>query len=87
VINEFRAMLIALGSGASKCSWDGAHFAGYKSPSNGQSVVWFRARENSTTFGFSAEEWASVGALFRRAWKMPEISTAWDALALEYSEL
>lgn len=28
-----------------------------------------------------------VQALFRRAWELPEIRMAWDALTLEYGEL
>jgi len=32
-------------------------------------------------------EWKSVQALFRRAWELPEIRMAWDALILDYGEL
>jgi hypothetical protein len=48
---------------------------------------WFRANTNGITFGFSEKEWKAVQALFRRAWELPEIRMAWDALTLEYGEL
>ncbi len=47
----------------------------------------FRARQNCAPFGLSEKEWKSVQALFRRAWELPEIRMAWDALTLEYGEL
>jgi hypothetical protein len=46
-----------------------------------------RAHRNGITFGLSEKEWKSVQALFRRAWELPEIRMAWDALTLEYGEL
>ena len=49
--------------------------------------IWFRAHDNGITFGFSAEEWGTLHMLFRRAWELPDIRRAWDALALEYGEL
>ena len=39
------------------------------------------------TCGFSAGEWATLHTLFRRAWELPDIRRAWDALAFEYGEL
>jgi hypothetical protein len=50
-------------------------------------VCWFRAHDNGITFRLSQEAWRSVHALMRRAWDMPDIRTAWDALALAYGEL
>jgi hypothetical protein len=45
------------------------------------------ARDNGITFTFSEKEWTVVRKLFRRAWEMPEVRLAWDALTLEYGEL
>jgi len=88
-ITEFRAMLAALTADGSKRRWEGGHFLGYVAPSEeGRGKdYWFRAHENGITFGFSEKEWKSVQALFGRAWELPEIRMAWDALTLEYGEL
>jgi len=51
------------------------------------SVYWFRAHDNGITLRCSPEQWRSVHALMRRAWELPDIRTAWDALAREYGEL
>ena len=50
-------------------------------------MPWFRAHANGITFGFSGEEWKGVRELFHRAWEVPEVRVAWDALSLEYGEL
>ncbi len=88
-ITEFRAMLAALAPDSPTRRWEGAHFLGYVAPSEeGKGKdYWFRAHENGITFGLSEKEWKSVQALFRRAWELPEIRMAWDALTLEYGEL
>jgi hypothetical protein len=42
---------------------------------------------NGITFGFSGDEWKAVRELFRKAWDVPEVRAAWDALTLDYGEL
>ncbi len=88
-ITEFRAMLAALAPDSPTRRWEGGHFLGYVGASEeGKGKdYWFRAHENGITFGLSEKEWKSVQALFRRAWELPEIRMAWDALILEYGEL
>jgi hypothetical protein len=88
-ITEFRAMLAALAPDNPKRGWEGEHFLGYVAPSEEAKGkdYWFRANQNGITFGLSEKEWKSVQALFRRAWELPEIRMAWDALTLEYGEL
>ena len=88
-ITEFRTMLAALAPDNAARRWEGGHFLGYVAPpEEGKGKdYWFRAHENGITFGLSEKEWKSVQALFRRAWELPEIRMAWDALTLEYGEL
>jgi hypothetical protein len=88
VITEFRAMLTVLASCSSSRSWSGAYFIGgvAESQENGP-AFWFRAHDNGITFRFSSGEWQSVQALMRRAWDIPDIRTACDAVAFEYGEL
>ncbi len=88
-ITEFRAMLAALNPDSPKRRWEGEHFLGYVAASEeGKGKdYWFRAHQNGITFGLSEKEWKAVQALFRRAWELPEIRMAWDALTLEYGEL
>lgn len=88
-ITEFRAMLTALAPDSSTRKWESGHFLGYVAASEeGKGKdYWFRAHENGITFGLSEKEWKSVQALFRRAWELPEIRMAWDALTLEYGDL
>jgi len=88
MIAEFRAMLAALTPKARPPQhWDGEHFYGYVTERGNEPEFWFRAHANAITFGFSVEEWKAVRDLFRRAWEMPEVRIAWDALSLEYGEL
>ena len=88
MIAEFRAMLAALTPKARQPEhWDGEHFYGYVTERAGEPEFWFRAHANAITFGFSVEEWKAVRELFRKAWEMPEVRIAWDALSLEYGEL
>ncbi len=88
MIAEFRAMLAALTPKARPPQhWDGEHFYGYVTERSNEPEFWFRAHANAITFGFSVEEWKAVRELFRKAWEMPEVRIAWDALSLEYGEL
>ena len=88
-ITQFRIMLAALASDRPTRRWEGGHFLGYVAASEqGKgNDYWFRAHENGITFGLSEKEWKSVQALFRRAWELPKIRMAWDALTLEHGEL
>lgn len=88
-ITEFRAMLAALAADGPTRRWSGAYFAGgVTNPEEKKNTeCWFRAQDNGITFRVSEEDWQSVHALVNRAWEMPDIRTAWDALALEYGEL
>jgi hypothetical protein len=38
------------------------------------------------TFGTAATDWATVQRVFRRAWTIPAVRLAWDALLDEYGE-
>jgi hypothetical protein len=86
---EFRAMLAALVADHGTGDWTGAYFLAdvIAGRPGAPSEIWFRAHDNGITFGFSVDEWVSLDTLFRRAWALPEIHRAWDALALEYGEL
>jgi len=88
-ITEFRAMLATLAPESPARRWESGYFLGYvAAPEEGKGKdYWFRAHDNGITFGLSEKEWKSVQALFRRAWELPEIRMAWDALTLEYGEL
>ncbi len=87
-ITEFRAMVDALSRPGHRRVWSGGYFFGYVAKSKqGGADIWFRAHDNGITFRLSEEDWQSVHALVHRAWEMPDIRTAWDALALEYGEL
>ena len=88
MIAEFRAMLAALAPKARPPEhWGGEQFYGYVTEREKETEFWFRAHANAITFGFSVEEWKAVRELFRRAWDMPEVRIAWDALSLDYGEL
>ena len=88
MIAEFRAMLAALTPKARPPQhWDGEQFYGYVTERGNEPEFWFRAHANAITFGFSVEEWKAVRELFRKAWEMPEVRMAWDALSREYGEL
>lgn len=88
MIAEFRAMLAALGPKVRPPQrWDGEQFYGYVTERGNETEFWFRAHGNAITFGFSAEEWKAVRELFRKAWDVPEVRAAWDALILDYGEL
>lgn len=88
-IAEFRAMLASLASPSERRSWTGEYFFAYAQPRKPAPVtdVWFRAHDNGITFGFPVSDWVNVDVLFRRAWELPDVRVAWDALTLEYGEL
>jgi hypothetical protein len=39
------------------------------------------------SFDLTAAEWRTVHRLFQRAWEVPEIRVAWEALTREYGEV
>lgn len=88
-IAEFRDMLAAVDGNDPERFWTGPCFAGHvqKATAEQCGVVWFRAQDNRITVGVSAQDWKSVHTLFLRAWDMPDIRAAWNALAVEYGEL
>jgi hypothetical protein len=65
------------------------YFFGYSVTPQDQDpdAFWFRAHDNGITFGFAAKDWAIVQQVFRRAWELPDVRVAWDALKDEYGEL
>jgi hypothetical protein len=83
-LTEFRAMLQTVGMEGER-RWDGRHFFAYvvADPPG----ISFRAHDNGITFGFSAEAWTKLRALFDRAWMLPDVRGAWDVLSGEYGEL
>ena len=88
-ITEFRRMLATLTKEGVNARWTGGYFFGFlaEREQDKEKEFWFRAHENGITFGFSEEEWDSAQELFRRAWEIPEVRMAWDALTTEYGEL
>jgi hypothetical protein len=88
-INEFRAMLEALGPQSRLRRWNGLYFFGYSMtpPDQDPDAFWFRANDNGITFGMAATDWAIVHRVFQRAWTIPDVRLAWDALLDEYGEL
>jgi hypothetical protein len=86
---EFRAMLAALAADRGAGDWTGSFFFAdiVADRPGAPAEIWFRAHDNGITFGFSIEEWVTLDTLFRRAWTLPDIRRAWDALAMEYGEL
>jgi hypothetical protein len=49
--------------------------------------VSFCARENGISFSFPIEHWKAIRTLFQRAWRSPDVVSAWETLALEYGEM
>ena len=80
-------MLAALDPEASTTHWNGEYLFALRGQRDGETEFSFRARGNGITFTFSEKEWTALQRLFRRAWQMPEVRLAWDALTLEYGEL
>ena len=69
--------------------WTGTYFyVAVISPTKTEpSEIWFRAHDNGVSFGFTVQEWRTVHRLFQRAWDLPDIRVAWEALTCEYGEL
>ena len=87
-LSEFSSMVAALHANPTEPGWAGAFFiGGVIADVDGAPAVWFRAHDNGITVQCSATEWAAVQRLFRRAWELPDIRRAWEALTMEYGEL
>jgi hypothetical protein len=88
-IAEFRSMLSDVIADREPGDWTGAHFyAAITSPTATEpSEIWFRAHDNGVSFGLTMQEWRTVHRLFERAWELPEIRVAWEALTREYGEV
>jgi hypothetical protein len=86
MITEFRAMLREWDTCEPNSFWRGQWFFGYTAMESTAPPVWVRCN-GSTTFGFTAAEWASLQEGFRRAWEMPELQRISGELLLEYGEI
>jgi hypothetical protein len=84
---EFRILAEAIANPGPD-GWTGIYFVGGLTPAEfGGPTVWFRARDNGISVLTSPDEWAHVRRLLERAWALPDIRRAWDALVLEYGDL
>jgi len=85
VITEFRSMLQDWDTSEPNSFWEGRWFFGYTAMETTVAPVWIRC-QGSVSFGFTAEEWASLQEAFRRAWEKPELQRISGELTLEYGE-
>jgi len=86
VITEFRSMLRDWDTSEPNSLWQGRWFFGYTAMETTVPPVWIRC-QGSVSFGFTAEEWASLQCAFRRAWDMPQLQRISGELMLEYGEI
>jgi hypothetical protein len=86
MITEFRSMLREWDTSEPNSFWRGRSFFGYTAMEATVPPVWVRC-QGSVSFGFTAEEWASLREAFRRAWEMPEVQRISGELMLEYGEI
>jgi len=86
VITEFRSMLRDWDTSEPNSLWEGRWFFGYTAMETTVPPVWIRC-QGSVSFGFTAEEWASLQEAFRRAWEMPQLQRISGELVLEYGEI
>ncbi len=86
VIAEFRSMLENWDTSTPNSLWQGRWFFGYTAMETTVPPVWVRC-QGSVSFGFTAEEWASLQEAFRRAWEMPQLQRISGELLLEYGEI
>ena len=86
MIAEFRSMLANWETSEPNSFWRGRWFFGYTAMETTVPPVWIRC-QGSVSFGFTAEEWASLQVAFRRAWEMPELQRITGELMLEYGEI
>jgi hypothetical protein len=86
VITEFRSMLQDWDTSEPNSFWEGRWFFGYTAMETTVAPVWIRC-QGSVSFGFTAEEWASLQEAFRCAWEKPELQRISGELMLEYGEI
>jgi hypothetical protein len=86
MIVEFRSMLRNWDTSEPNSFWRGRWFFGYMAMETTVPPVWIRC-QGSVSFGFTAQEWASLQAAFRRAWEKPELQRISGELMLEYGEI
>jgi len=86
VITEFRSMLENWDTSTANSLWQGRWFFGYTAMETTVPPVWVRC-QGSVSFGFTAEEWASLQQAFHRAWAMPQLQRISGELMLEYGEI
>ena len=86
VIMEFRSMLQNWDTSEPNSLWQGRWFFGYTAMEAAVAPVWVRC-QGSVSFGFTAEEWASLKEAFRRAWEMAQLQRISSELMLEYGEI
>lgn len=86
VIAEFRSMLQDWDTSEPNSFWRGRWFFGYTAMETTVPPVWIRC-QGSVSFGFTAEEWASLQEAFRLAWLKPELQRISGELMLEYGEI
>jgi hypothetical protein len=86
MIAEFRAMLQGWDTSGPNSFWRGRWFFGYTAVESTAPPVWIRC-QGAVSFGFTAEEWASLQEAFRRAWEMPELQRISGELMLQYGEI
>jgi len=86
VIVEFRSMLENWDTSTPNSLWQGRWFFGYRAMETTVAPVWVRC-QGSVSFGFTADEWASLQEAFHRAWKMPQLQRISGELMLEYGEI
>jgi hypothetical protein len=85
-ITEFRSLLENWDTSTPNSFWQGRWFFGYTAMETTVPPVWVRC-QGSVSFGFSAEEWASLQEAFHRAWQMPQLQRISGELMLEYGEI
>jgi hypothetical protein len=86
LITEFRSMLKNWATSTPNSFWQGRWFFGYTAMETTVPPVWVRC-QGSVSFGFTAEEWASLQQAFDRAWEMPQLQRISGELMLEYGEI
>lgn len=86
MITEFRSMLRDWDTSEPNSFWRGRWFFGYTAMESTVPPVWIRC-QGSVSFGFTAEEWASLQEAFCRAWEMPELQRISGELMREYGEI
>jgi hypothetical protein len=85
-ISEFRSMLENWDTSEPNSFWRGRWFFGYTAMETTVPPVWVRW-QGTVTFGFTAQEWASLQKAFGLAWQKPELQRISAELMLEYGEI